>query len=86
MKGIWSEFAEEGLNEMQEQDARFKLLLKRDLARILFVEKQILDRAPVRALDWQFVDVAGWQVKAAQRSLKNIFRIFPGRSLRNQRL
>ena len=29
MNGIWSEFAEEGLNEMQEQDARFKLLLKR---------------------------------------------------------
>ena len=29
MDGIWSEFAEEGLNEMQEQDARFKLLLKR---------------------------------------------------------
>ena len=29
MNGIWSEFAEEGLNEMQEQDARFKLLIKR---------------------------------------------------------
>jgi len=29
MNGIWSEFAEEGLNEMQEQDTRFKLLLKR---------------------------------------------------------
>ena len=32
MNGIWSEFAEEGLNEMlvqEEHDARFKLLLKR---------------------------------------------------------
>ena len=32
MNGIWSEFAEEGLNEMlvqEEQDTRFKLLLKR---------------------------------------------------------
>ena len=32
MDGIWSEFAEEGLNEMlvqEEQDTRFKLLLKR---------------------------------------------------------
>ena len=29
MNGIWSEFAEEWLNEMQEQDARFKLLIKR---------------------------------------------------------
>ena len=28
MNGIWSEFAEEGLNEMQEMDTRFNLLKK----------------------------------------------------------
>ena len=47
------------------------------MARILFVEKQILDRAPVRALDFQFVDVAGWQVKAAQKEFEKHFQDFP---------